>query len=89
MPDLNPDEQVWGWTKYGYLSNLAAWDADELRDRSSTPWSTSSFNTDCCKPSFAMPGSLWPHRMSLSMRDSVNLYPLPQPPGPFSAPPRK
>jgi len=27
------DEQVWGWTKYGRLSNLAAWDADELRDR--------------------------------------------------------
>jgi transposase len=30
MPDLNPDEAVWGWTKYGRLSNLAAWDADEL-----------------------------------------------------------
>ncbi len=33
MPDLNPDEQAWGWTKYGCLSNLAAWDADELWDR--------------------------------------------------------
>jgi hypothetical protein len=33
MPDLNPDEPVWGWTKYGRLSNLAAWNADELRDR--------------------------------------------------------
>jgi transposase len=33
MPDLNPDEQAWGWTKYGRLSNLAAWDATELRDR--------------------------------------------------------
>jgi hypothetical protein len=32
-PDLNPDELVWGWTKYGRLSNLAAWNADELRDR--------------------------------------------------------
>ena len=32
VPDLNPDEWVWGWTKYGRLSNLAAWDADELWD---------------------------------------------------------
>jgi transposase len=32
MPDLNPDESVWSWTKYGRLSNLAAWDADELWD---------------------------------------------------------
>ena len=31
-PDLNPDELVWGWTKYGQLSNLAAFDTDELRD---------------------------------------------------------
>ncbi len=31
-PTLNPDEWVWGWTKYGRLSNLAAWDADELWD---------------------------------------------------------
>jgi transposase len=31
-PDLNPDEWVWGWTKYGRLSNLAAWDAGELWD---------------------------------------------------------
>ena len=29
-PELNPDEQVWGWTKYGRLSNLAAWDTEEL-----------------------------------------------------------
>jgi hypothetical protein len=28
----NPDEQVWGWTKYGRLSNLAAWDTEELWD---------------------------------------------------------
>jgi transposase len=33
VPDLNPDEGVWGWTKYGQLANLAAenrlalWDA--------------------------------------------------------------
>ncbi len=32
VPDLNPDEWVWGWTKYGRLSNLAAWDAKELWD---------------------------------------------------------
>jgi transposase len=31
-PDLNPDEWVCSWTKYGRLSNLAAWDADELWD---------------------------------------------------------
>lgn len=31
-PTLNPDEWVWGWTKYGRLSNLAAWDANELWD---------------------------------------------------------
>lgn len=30
VPDLNPDESVWGWTKYGRLSNLVAWDAQEL-----------------------------------------------------------
>src|SRR5262249_15709525 len=26
VPDLNPDEGVWGWTKYGRLANLAAHD---------------------------------------------------------------
>jgi transposase len=31
-PDLNPDEWVWGWTKYGRLSNLAAWNSEELWD---------------------------------------------------------
>jgi transposase len=30
VPDLNPDEGVWSWTKYGQLANLAARDADEL-----------------------------------------------------------
>jgi transposase len=29
-PTVNPDEWVWSWTKYGRLSNLAAWDSDEL-----------------------------------------------------------
>jgi transposase len=31
-PDLNPDEGVWGWTKYGRLPNLAAASTDHLRD---------------------------------------------------------
>jgi transposase len=30
VPDLNPDEGVWGWTKYGRLSNLAAENTDIL-----------------------------------------------------------
>lgn len=33
VPDLNPDEGVWGWTKYGRLANLAAADKGELWDR--------------------------------------------------------
>jgi transposase len=33
VPDLNPDEGVWGWTKYGRLANLAASDKNELWDR--------------------------------------------------------
>ncbi len=31
-PELNPDELVWAWTKYGRLGNLAAASADWLRD---------------------------------------------------------
>jgi len=31
-PELNPDELVWGWTKYGRLANLAATDTDELSE---------------------------------------------------------
>jgi transposase len=31
-PDLNPDEFVWGWSKYGRLSNLAAENTEWLRD---------------------------------------------------------
>jgi transposase len=31
-PDLNPDELVWAWTKYGRLGNLAAKNTDWLRD---------------------------------------------------------
>jgi transposase len=31
-PELNPDEHVWGWTKYGRLPNLAAMNTDALWD---------------------------------------------------------
>ena len=31
-PTLNADEWVGSWTKYGRLSNLAAWDVEELGD---------------------------------------------------------
>ena len=32
-PEINPDENVWSWTKYGRLANLAAQDTHELRQR--------------------------------------------------------
>ena len=32
VPDLNPDEGVWGWTKYGQLANLAADNKEQLWD---------------------------------------------------------
>jgi transposase len=32
-PELNPDEGVWGWTKYGRLANLAAANTLELRQK--------------------------------------------------------
>lgn len=32
VPDLNPDEGVWGWAKYGRLANLAADNKDVLWD---------------------------------------------------------
>ena len=32
-PEANPDEGVWGWTKYGRLANLAASNTKELRQR--------------------------------------------------------
>ncbi len=32
-PELNPDEGVWGWTKYGRLANLAAANTRHLRQR--------------------------------------------------------
>ena len=32
-PELNPDEGVWGWTKYGKLANFTPADTTELRER--------------------------------------------------------
>lgn len=32
-PELNPDEGVWGWSKYGRLANLAAKNTADLRQR--------------------------------------------------------
>jgi hypothetical protein len=32
VPALNPDEGVWGWTKYARLANLAADSTGELRE---------------------------------------------------------
>ena len=31
-PELNPDELVWSWSKYGRLANLAANDTDQLAE---------------------------------------------------------
>jgi transposase len=39
-PELNPDEGVWGWTKYGRLANLAAADTVELRQRIQAEFAT-------------------------------------------------
>jgi len=33
VPELNPDEGVWGYTKYGRLANFAPADTKELRER--------------------------------------------------------
>ena len=33
VPDLNPDEGVWGWTRYGRLANRAPRDKQELHDQ--------------------------------------------------------
>jgi transposase len=36
VPELNPDEQVWGHTKYGRLANFAPASTQELRERVTT-----------------------------------------------------
>lgn len=48
-PDLNPDEGVWGWTKYGRLSNLAANDREELWDHVVEELITLKFSPDLMK----------------------------------------
>jgi transposase len=39
-PELNPDEGVWGWTKYGRLANLAAANVKELQTRMEAEFAT-------------------------------------------------
>jgi transposase len=43
-PELNPDEMVWGWLKYGRLGNLAAQDVTELRARLVTELEWAAFD---------------------------------------------
>jgi hypothetical protein len=43
-PELNPDEMVWGWLKYGRLCNLTAQDVAELRDHLTTELDWSAFD---------------------------------------------
>ena len=38
VPDLNPDEGVWGWAKSGQRANRAANDTDELWDGVVEEW---------------------------------------------------
>ena len=62
VPDLNPDESVWGWTKYGHLSNLAAIHAAELRDYIIEALVSWTSNRGCCRPSSNMPAYRWRHK---------------------------
>jgi transposase len=45
-PDANPDEGVWGWTKYHRLPNFAPGDLDELRSRLAAELSSLSRRPD-------------------------------------------
>lgn len=45
-PDANPDEGVWGWTKYHRLPNFAPEDLNELRSRLVTELSSLSKRRD-------------------------------------------
>ncbi len=45
-PDANPDEGVWGWTKYHRLPNFAPVDLNELRSRLVTELSSLSQRRD-------------------------------------------
>ena len=43
-PELNPDEMVWAWLKYGRLANLAPQDIRELRDHLLTELEWAAFD---------------------------------------------
>jgi transposase len=43
-PELNPDEGVWGWTKYGRLANLAAANTADLQERITREFATLKSN---------------------------------------------
>ena len=43
-PELNPDEMVWGWLKYGRLCNLTPQDVTELRERLVTELEWAAFD---------------------------------------------
>jgi transposase len=43
-PELNPDEMVWAWLKYGRLANLSARDVAELRDHLITELGWAAFD---------------------------------------------
>jgi transposase len=43
-PELNPDEMVWAWLKYGRLANLSARDVVELRDHLVTELEWAAFD---------------------------------------------
>jgi len=45
-PKLNPDEMVWGWLKYGRLSNFAPRDVAELKDHLLTELEWASFDRE-------------------------------------------
>jgi transposase len=45
-PELNPDEMVWGWLKYGRLANLTPRDVRELRDHLLTELEWAAFDRE-------------------------------------------
>jgi transposase len=45
-PELNPDEMVWAWLKYGRLANLCAEDVAELRDHLTTELGWAAFDRE-------------------------------------------
>jgi transposase len=45
-PQLNPDEMVWAWLKYGRLSNLTATNVRELRDHVLTELEWAAFDRE-------------------------------------------